>query len=439
MLKKRMAAGVVALAMMSTLGLSACSNGSDSSSNSASSGSASGSIPKPDVSCDIPATNLDDSKIDTSKVEGEITFQTQGLKTDFGDFFTKKIKEFEDANPGVKIKWTDQAGGAEFDQTITAQATNCQMADVVNVPSSTILALSKSNLLMDFDVKAPGIGDKFVQTIWDSTKLGANKHHTALPWYFGPYITTYNKEVFKRAGLDENTSPKTMEEMFDYAAKVGADGKGDYGIYGSPQWYMTAQLHGMGVNLMNADKTEFNFADNEQAIKYVTRLAELYKSGAIPKEYIGPIDEGIQEAAKSGILGGYPVLGVKATVYDGSYHEVDSSEMAFHIAGSLAFKDAMNKGGAVLLEPIMKVEVTIPEDYMGFVVGDINSRRGRVEGFEDISGGKMIKAFVPLSEMFGYSTDLRSGTQGRGNYSMFFEKYEQVPKNIADKVLNDKK
>ena len=176
-------------------------------------------------------------------------------------------------------------------------------------------------------------------------------------------------------------------------------------------------------------------ANSEKTYEFVNAVT----GGAIPKEYIAPIDEGIQEAAKCGILGGYPVLGVKATVYDGSYHEVDSSEMAFHIAGSLAFKDAMNKGGAVLLEPIMKVEVTIPEDYMGFVVGDINSRRGRVEGFEDISGGKMIKAFVPLSEMFGYSTDLRSGTQGRGNYSMFFEKYEQVPKNIADKVLNDKK
>ena len=176
-------------------------------------------------------------------------------------------------------------------------------------------------------------------------------------------------------------------------------------------------------------------ANAEKTYEFVNAVT----GGAIPKEFIAPIDEGIQEAAKSGILGGYPVLGVKATVYDGSYHEVDSSEMAFHIAGSLAFKDAMNKGGAVLLEPIMKVEVTIPEDYMGFVVGDINSRRGRVEGFEDISGGKMIKAFVPLSEMFGYSTDLRSGTQGRGNYSMFFEKYEQVPKNIADKVLNDKK
>ena len=176
-------------------------------------------------------------------------------------------------------------------------------------------------------------------------------------------------------------------------------------------------------------------ANAEKTYEFVNAVT----GGAIPKEYIGPIDEGIQEAAKSGILGGYPVLGVKATVYDGSYHEVDSSEMAFHIAGSLAFKDAMQKGGAVLLEPIMKVEVTIPEDYMGFVVGDINSRRGRVEGFEDISGGKMIKAFVPLSEMFGYSTDLRSGTQGRGNYSMFFEKYEPVPKNIADKILSDKK
>ena len=176
-------------------------------------------------------------------------------------------------------------------------------------------------------------------------------------------------------------------------------------------------------------------ANAESTYEFVNAVT----GGAIPKEYIEPVNEGIQEAMKSGILGGFPVLGVKATVYDGSYHEVDSSEMAFHIAGSLAFKDAMQKGGSVLLEPIMKVEVTIPEDYMGFVVGDINSRRGRVEGFEDISGGKMVKAFVPLSEMFGYSTDLRSGTQGRGNYSMFFERYEQVPKNISEKVLNEHK
>ncbi|HJA91965.1 MAG TPA: elongation factor G [Candidatus Eisenbergiella merdipullorum] len=157
--------------------------------------------------------------------------------------------------------------------------------------------------------------------------------------------------------------------------------------------------------------------------------------GAIPKEYIPAIGEGIEEAAQSGILGGYPVLGVHAIVYDGSYHEVDSSEMAFHIAGSLAFKDAMSKANPVLLEPIMKVEVTMPEEYMGDVIGDINSRRGRIEGMDDIGGGKMVRAYVPLAEMFGYSTDLRSKTQGRGNYSMFFERYEQVPKNVQEKVL----
>jgi elongation factor G len=160
--------------------------------------------------------------------------------------------------------------------------------------------------------------------------------------------------------------------------------------------------------------------------------------GAIPKEYIPAVGEGIEEATKAGILGGFPVLGVHANVYDGSYHEVDSSEMAFHIAGSLAFKEAMQKGAAVLLEPIMKVEVTMPEEYMGDVIGDINSRRGRIEGMDDIGGGKIVRGFVPLAEMFGYSTDLRSKTQGRGNYSMFFERYEQVPKSVQEKVLSDK-
>ena len=160
--------------------------------------------------------------------------------------------------------------------------------------------------------------------------------------------------------------------------------------------------------------------------------------GAIPKEYIPAVGAGIEEAAQAGILGGFPVLGVHANVYDGSYHEVDSSEMAFHIAGSLAFKDAMQKAGAVLLEPIMRVEVTMPEEYMGDVIGDINSRRGRIEGMEDIGGGKMVKAFVPLAEMFGYSTDLRSRTQGRGNYSMFFDKYEPAPKSVQEKVISEK-
>ena len=160
--------------------------------------------------------------------------------------------------------------------------------------------------------------------------------------------------------------------------------------------------------------------------------------GAIPKEYIPAVGEGIEEATKSGILGGYPVIGVCADVYDGSYHEVDSSEMAFHIAGSMAFKEAMQKASPVLLEPIMKVEVTMPEEYMGDVIGDINSRRGRIEGMDDLGGGKIVRGYVPLAEMFGYSTDLRSKTQGRGNFSMFFEKYEPVPKNVQEKVLSAK-
>ena len=171
--------------------------------------------------------------------------------------------------------------------------------------------------------------------------------------------------------------------------------------------------------------------NGEETFKFESTVV----GGAIPKEYIPAVGEGIEEATKAGILGGFPVLGVHANVYDGSYHEVDSSEMAFHVAGSLAFKEAMQKGNPVLLEPIMKVEVTMPEEYMGDVIGDINSRRGRIEGMDDIGGGKMVKAYVPLAEMFGYSTDLRSKTQGRGNYSMFFEKFELVPKNVQEKVL----
>ena len=175
-------------------------------------------------------------------------------------------------------------------------------------------------------------------------------------------------------------------------------------------------------------------ANGEELFKFESTVV----GGAIPKEYIPAVGEGIEEAAQSGVLGGFPVLGVKATVYDGSYHDVDSSEMAFHIAGSMAFKEAMQKADPILLEPIMRAEVTMPEEYMGDVIGDINARRGRIEGMDDIAGGKMVRAFVPLAEMFGYSTDLRSRTQGRGNYSMFFSSYEPVPKNVQEKVLADK-
>ena len=210
----------------------------------------------------------------------------------------------------------------------------------------------------------------------------------------------------------KETFTKTVEVDSKYAKQSG--GRGQYG-------HCKVRFEPMDAN-------------GEEVFKFESTVV----GGNIPKEYIPAVGEGIEEAAQAGILAGFPVLGVHAIVYDGSYHEVDSSEMAFHIAGSMAFKDAMQKAGAVLMEPIMKVEVTMPEEYMGDVIGSLNAKRGRIEGMDDIGGGKMVKAFVPLAEMFGYSTELRSSTQGRGNYSMFFEKYEQVPKNVQDKILAQK-
>ncbi len=207
----------------------------------------------------------------------------------------------------------------------------------------------------------------------------------------------------------KETFTKAVEVDSKYAKQSG--GRGQYG-------HCKVKFEPMDPN-------------GEETFKFESTVV----GGAIPKEYIPAVGNGIEEASKAGIIAGFPVLGVYANVYDGSYHEVDSSEMAFKIAGSLAFKDAMAKAGAVLLEPIMKVEVTMPEDYMGDIIGDLNSRRGRIEGMDDLGGGKIVRAFVPLSEMFGYSTDLRSKTQGRGNYSMFFEKYEPVPKSIQEKVV----
>ncbi len=166
-------------------------------------------------------------------------------------------------------------------------------------------------------------------------------------------------------------------------------------------------------------------------IKFESKIV----GGVVPKEYIKPVEEGIREAAESGVLAGYPVIDFKATLVDGSYHDVDSSEMAFKIAGSMAFKEGCKKGKSVILEPIMKVEITVPEEYMGDVIGDVNSRRGRMEGMEARNGNQIIRAFIPLSEMFGYATDLRSKTQGRGTYSMEPSHYEEVPKSILETIV----
>ncbi len=211
----------------------------------------------------------------------------------------------------------------------------------------------------------------------------------------------------------KETFTKTVEQEHKYAKQSG--GRGQYG-------HCKVRFEPMDANA-------------EETFKFESAVV----GGAIPKEYIPAVGQGIEEAAQSGILAGFPVLGIHATVFDGSYHEVDSSEMAFHIAGSMCFKEAMAKADPTLLEPIMKVEVTMPEEYMGDVIGDINSRRGQIEGMEDVGNGKLVKAHVPLAEMFGYATDLRSSTQGRGNYSMFFEKYAPAPKSVTEKIVSEHK
>ena len=202
--------------------------------------------------------------------------------------------------------------------------------------------------------------------------------------------------------------------------KVAAEGKyirqsGGKGQYGHCKVYMEPLEPGKG----------YEFVDETVG-------------GSVPKEYIPAIDNGIQEARMSGILAGYECMDFKITLYDGSYHDVDSSEMAFKIAGSMAFKDGMKKADPCLMEPIMRVEVSVPEEYLGDVIGNINSRRGNLMGMESVSGNQEIKAEVPLAEMFGYATDLRSCTQGRGNYTMTFDHYAEVPRSIAEKIIGER-
>ena len=209
----------------------------------------------------------------------------------------------------------------------------------------------------------------------------------------------------------KETFTKAVDQEYKYAKQSG--GRGQYG-------HCKVRFTPMDANA-------------EETFRFKSSVV----GGAIPKEYIPSVGEGIEEAAKAGILCGFPVLGIEADVYDGSYHEVDSSEMAFHIAGSMCFKEAMAKAAPVLLEPIMKVEVTMPEEYMGDVIGSLNAKRGQIQSMDDLGGGKIVRALVPLAEMFGYSTELRSSTQGRGNYSMFFEKYEPVPKNVQEQIISN--
>ena len=214
-------------------------------------------------------------------------------------------------------------------------------------------------------------------------------------------------EVGKPQVAYRETIRKAVEQEYKYAKQSG--GRGQFGhVY---------------IELMPTERGEEYSFSNE------------IKGGVIPKEYIPAVDKGIQEAMQNGVLAGYPVVDFKVRLYDGSYHDVDSSEMAFKIAGSMAFKEAARKAGLVILEPVMKVEIEVPEEYMGDVIGDVNKRRGQVSSMDDRAGIKFISCMVPLSSMFGYSTDLRSSTQGRGTYSMVFDHYDEVPSNVAEEII----
>jgi len=208
----------------------------------------------------------------------------------------------------------------------------------------------------------------------------------------------------------KETIKKAVEQDTKYARQSGGKGQ-----YGHVKIKVEPNESGKGYEFVNA-----------------------IVGGAVPKEYIPAVDAGIQGAMLSGVLAGYPVVDVKVTLYDGSYHEVDSSEMAFKIAGSMAFKEACQKAGATLLEPIMKVSVIVPDEYMGDVIGDLNSRRGQIQGMEARSGAQQIDAFVPLAEMFGYATDLRSRSQGRGQYTMEPSHYVEIPKSIQEKIVDQR-
>ena len=223
-------------------------------------------------------------------------------------------------------------------------------------------------------------------------------------------------KVEANVGAPQVAYRETIKNAVDIEHKY-AKQSGGRGQYGHVKIRMFPQEPGAGYEFVNATV-----------------------GGSVPREYIGPVDQGIQGAMEAGILAGYPVVDVKVELYDGSYHEVDSSEMAFKVAASMAFKDGMRKANPIILEPMFKVEVVTPEEYMGDVMGDINSRRGRIEGMEArIGGAQAINAMVPLSEMFGYSTDLRSATQGRATYTMIFDHYEEVPASIAKKIMEEGK
>jgi multiple sugar transport system substrate-binding protein len=230
--------------------------------------------------CGSPASNSDDSPVSGTST-GKITFVTQGLKSDFADFFNGEIKKFTDAHPGTSVDWQDLPSDATDARLIT-DATSCTLADVINVPTPDIKALSDAGTLMTLDKKVPGVGDAFIPSVWNSTALVKNGTHTALPWYWGPPVLTYNNNIFTAAGLDPAAPPATMADFYKDAAQIKAKAGGASAFWGNPEWVYADEWYGMGVQAMNSDSTKFTFAGDAGAKTWMQGYVDAYKSGATP-------------------------------------------------------------------------------------------------------------------------------------------------------------
>src|SRR5699024_959799 len=296
----------------------------------------SGGSGAPGVECEVPEENLDDSEIDrASGLEGEIRFATQNLKTDFGEFFTGLISSFEEANPGVTITWEDTPQADDFDSRMVTDAQTCVMADVINVPGPTIAALSKANLLMDPDTRAPGIGARFIPGVWEASVFGKDRSHTALPWYWSPSVITYNRDLMEKAGLDPDAPPTTFEEQYEMAMEIADVAGGDYfAIWGNTEWSFVDTWLNHGAQVLDEAGENFVFADDPFVVDWLTKLREVYEAGGIPKDSVtgapnpgqqyneGTLVFGTQNASflrnvKNNAPDLYPVTDVSAPLHTG--------------------------------------------------------------------------------------------------------------------------
>lgn len=325
----------VALGAASALAAGLLFTGCGISSGPQTASSSDAGAPTPSVDCAVPAANLSAAPADTSKLDGEIRFATQNLKTDFSGFFEPLIAKFESEHPGTKIIWEDTPKADDFDARMVTDAQTCVMADVINVPSTTIMALTQAHLLVDVDNKLPGIGKRFIKGVWADSGLGPGGHHTALPWYWAPSVVTYNKDLMTKAGLDPENPPKTVSELQAQALKAAKSSDGKIkSIWGNTKWNFIDQWLNSGAHVMNGDHTKFTFADDKVVQKWLSNLAEIYAAGGIPADSVtGAPDPGQAYNEGNLIFGSpnasflrnvkknapnlYPVTGVSGTLLDG--------------------------------------------------------------------------------------------------------------------------